>query len=66
MCLSDFNPWQGYVDCWMRPEPTNTYNKLLCLQRQRYLDELRHNNLYFYSRLLIAVSVASFSILIWN
>ncbi|KAI8440527.1 hypothetical protein MSG28_001775 [Choristoneura fumiferana] len=46
----------GYVDCWMRPEPTNTYNKLLCLQRQRDLDVLRHDNLYFYGRLLIARS----------
>ncbi|XP_028042900.1 uncharacterized protein LOC114252570 [Bombyx mandarina] len=46
----------GFVDCWMRPEPTNTYKKLLCKQRQRNLDEIRKNNLYFYSRLLIARS----------
>ncbi|XP_059051292.1 uncharacterized protein LOC131846091 isoform X2 [Achroia grisella] len=45
----------GFVDCW-NPEPTNTYNKLLCKQRQRALDEIRVKNLYFYSRLLIARS----------
>ncbi|CAG9563343.1 unnamed protein product [Danaus chrysippus] len=46
----------GFVDCWMYPEPTDTYNKLLCKQRQRVLDEIRKQNLYFYSRLLIARS----------
>ncbi|XP_050672254.1 uncharacterized protein LOC126970419 isoform X2 [Leptidea sinapis] len=46
----------GFVDCWMRPEPTDTYNKLLCKQRQRALNEIRKQNLYFYSRLLIARS----------
>ncbi|KAL0884175.1 hypothetical protein ABMA27_016180 [Loxostege sticticalis] len=46
----------GYVDCWIKPEPTNTYNKLLCKQRQRMLNEIRRQNLYFYSRLLIARS----------
>ncbi|CAH0397003.1 unnamed protein product [Chilo suppressalis] len=46
----------GFVDCWIHPEPTNTYNKLLCKQRQRHLNEIRRNNLYFYSRLLIARS----------
>ncbi|XP_052758730.1 uncharacterized protein LOC113509154 [Galleria mellonella] len=45
----------GFVDCW-NTEPTNTYNKLLCKQRQRVLDEIRVKNLYFYSRLLIARS----------
>ncbi|XP_028161836.1 peptidyl-prolyl cis-trans isomerase E-like isoform X2 [Ostrinia furnacalis] len=46
----------GFVDCWIKPEPTNTYNKLLCKQRQRMLNEIRQQNLYFYSRLLIARS----------
>ncbi|KAM3968376.1 uncharacterized protein ACR2FA_008451 [Aphomia sociella] len=46
----------GFVDCWMHPEPTNKYNKLLCKQRQRVLDEIQRKNLYFYSRLLIARS----------
>ncbi|CAG4941538.1 uncharacterized protein LOC123691814 [Colias croceus] len=46
----------GFVDCWMYPELTDTYNKLLCKQRQRVLDEIRRQNLYFYSRLLIARS----------
>ncbi|CAK1544698.1 unnamed protein product [Leptosia nina] len=46
----------GFVDCWMYPEQTDTYNKLLCKQRQRVLDEIRRQNLYFYSRLLIARS----------
>ncbi|CAH0759420.1 unnamed protein product [Diatraea saccharalis] len=46
----------GFVDCWVHPEPTNTYNKLLCKQRQRNLNEIRRSNLYFYSRLLIARS----------
>ncbi|XP_053599715.1 uncharacterized protein LOC128669167 [Plodia interpunctella] len=46
----------GYVDCWMRPEPTNKYNKLLCQQRQRALDEIQRKNIYFYSRLLTARS----------
>ncbi|XP_026491480.2 uncharacterized protein LOC113397378 [Vanessa tameamea] len=46
----------GFVDCWMYPEPTDTYNKLLCKQRQRVLDEIRRQNHYLYSRLLIARS----------
>ncbi|XP_045459474.1 peptidyl-prolyl cis-trans isomerase-like 2 [Melitaea cinxia] len=46
----------GFVDCWMYPEPTDTYNKLLCQQRQRVLDEIRKQNHYLYSRLLIARS----------
>ncbi|CAF4854177.1 unnamed protein product [Pieris macdunnoughi] len=46
----------GFVDCWMYPELTDTYNKLLCKQRQRVLDEIRRQNVYFYSRLLIARS----------
>ncbi|XP_047023674.1 uncharacterized protein LOC124632760 [Helicoverpa zea] len=45
----------GYVDCWM-PEPSNQYNKLLCKQRQRDLNEIQKANFYFYSRLLIARS----------
>ncbi|XP_052738094.1 uncharacterized protein LOC112048698 [Bicyclus anynana] len=46
----------GYVDCWMHPDMSDTYNKLLCKQRQRALDEIRRQNLYFYSRLLRARS----------
>ncbi|XP_045763016.1 peptidyl-prolyl cis-trans isomerase E-like [Maniola jurtina] len=46
----------GFVDCWLHPEPTDTYNKMLCKQRQRVLDEMRRQNLYFYSRLLKARS----------
>ncbi|CAB3228749.1 unnamed protein product [Arctia plantaginis] len=45
----------GFVDCH-RPEPNNKYNKLLCQQRQRLLDEIQRQNLYFYSRLLVARS----------
>ncbi|XP_075972150.1 uncharacterized protein LOC142973984 [Anticarsia gemmatalis] len=45
----------GYVDCWME-EGNKNYNKLLCKQRQRMLNEIQRNNLYFYSRLLIARS----------
>ncbi|XP_034825458.1 uncharacterized protein [Maniola hyperantus] len=46
----------GFVDCWLRPEPTDTYNKLLCKQRQRVLNEIRRQNVYFYFRLLKARS----------
>ncbi|CAH2063095.1 unnamed protein product, partial [Iphiclides podalirius] len=46
----------GFVDCWLRPQPTDTYNKLLCKQRQRVLDVIRLQNLHIYSRLLIARS----------
>ncbi|XP_068628106.1 uncharacterized protein [Battus philenor] len=46
----------GFVDCWLRPKPTDTYNKLLCQQRQRVLDTMHLENLYIYSRLLIARS----------
>ncbi|XP_026747449.1 uncharacterized protein LOC113508542 [Trichoplusia ni] len=45
----------GFVDCWMH-EPCNKYNKLLCEQRQRNLNEIQKNNFYFYSRLLVARS----------
>ncbi|CAH2244623.1 jg3852 [Pararge aegeria aegeria] len=46
----------GFVDCWLDPEMSDTYNKLLCKQRQRVLNEIRRQNLYFYSRLLVARS----------
>ncbi|XP_047989725.1 LOW QUALITY PROTEIN: peptidyl-prolyl cis-trans isomerase E-like [Leguminivora glycinivorella] len=46
----------GFVDCWTRPEPTNTYNKLMVKKRQRDLDTVQNQNEYFYNRLLIARS----------
>ncbi|XP_014358191.2 uncharacterized protein LOC106710612 isoform X1 [Papilio machaon] len=46
----------GFVDCWLKPPPSDNYNRLLCKQRQRVLDRIRKDNLYLYSRLLIARS----------
>ncbi|CAK1578690.1 unnamed protein product [Parnassius mnemosyne] len=46
----------GFVDCWLRPKPTDKHNKLLCKQRQRLLDTIQKQNLHIYSRLLVARS----------